>query len=776
LQLNIGPRLTLCFAFIILLMLGADALVMWQFHIVRLQAERLNGFDQVLAAVLSVHASLLTFHDRLETIANDKDAGRLAAEAETLNRAILEDTQHATKVLAQLPSGDHLDPMVLPTLQVVQTTLVSQLGEIATLAARGDWTAVRLRLANQVNPLEFLTSALVQRVDHEAGEEQARVALNITRVQRRVFLVVPLTAIFTLLIAGTLGLGITRSITRPLSRLVEGSRMLARGDFQHQVSVPGDDELAHLGRVFNETARQLRELYASLQESEDRLRRVIDTIPAHVWSTLPDGSVDFTNERLSQSTGVSADELVGSGWHSIVHPDDLTRYTSEWRAGMAAAQPTESEVRVLTADQRYRWMLVRNVPLRDPQGKLVKWYGTGIDIEDRKRAENQLRRSEAYLAEAQRLSRTGSFGWQVSTGEHFWSQQTYHIFEYDSAAKPSLELFLDRTHPDDKSRVQQVFEQVSSDGTRSDTEHRLLMPGGAVKYLHVVAHAIRDSAGVLEFVGAVTDVTPAKHAEEALRKAQADLAHVNRVTTMGELSASLAHELNQPIAAAAINAYTCQRWLKRDQPDLNRANEAASRMIGDVHRAGEIISSLRLFFRKGALTREAVDLNELIREMTLLLRNEALRHSIAVQTELADDLPLVVGDRVQLQQVLMNLMVNAMDAMKNVEGTRQLTLHSRQDGNKEVLISVADTGVGLPPEEGDQIFNAFFTTKSHGTGMGLKISRTIIESHGGRLWAADNDPRGASFHFALSSEAIAEKDNGAGSHQDDSRRANADGG
>jgi PAS domain S-box-containing protein len=747
-------------------MLGGDALVMWQFHIVRLQAERLNGFDQVLAAVLSVHASLLTFHDRLDTIANDEDAGRLATEAEILNRAILADTQHATRVLEQLPAGDHLDPMVLPTLQVVQRTLVSQLGEMATLAALGDWPAVRLRLANQVHPLEFLTSALVERVDHEAGEEQARVALNITRVQRRVFLVVPMTAIFTLLIAGALGLGITRSITRPLSRLVEGSRMLARGDFQHQVSVPGDDELAHLGRVFNETARQLRELYASLQESEDRLRRVIDTIPAHVWSTLPDGSVDFINERLSQSTGASAQELLGSGWHSIVHPDDLTRYTSEWRAGLAAGQPTESEVRVLTADQHYRWMLVRNVPLRDSQWKIVKWYGTGIDIEDRKRAADQLRRSEAYLAEAQRLSRTGSFGWQVSTGEHFWSQQTYHILEYDSPAKPSLELFLDRTHPDDKSRVQQVFEQISRDGTGSDTEYRLLMQHGVVKYLHVVAHGIRDSAGMLEFIGAVTDVTPAKHAEEALRKAQADLAHVNRVTTMGELSASLAHELNQPIAAAAINAYTCQRWLKRDQPDVNRAHEAASRVVGDVNRAGEIISSLRLFFRKGAASKAPVDLNELIREMTVLLRNEALRHSIAVQTQLAEDLPLVVGDRVQLQQVLMNLMVNGIDAMRNVDGTRQLTLHSQQDGNEHLLISVEDTGVGLPSEEVDQIFNAFFTTKSHGTGMGLKISRTIVESHGGRLWAADNYPRGASFHFTLASQANASEDNGARSHQD----------
>jgi C4-dicarboxylate-specific signal transduction histidine kinase len=245
------------------------------------------------------------------------------------------------------------------------------------------------------------------------------------------------------------------------------------------------------------------------------------------------------------------------------------------------------------------------------------------------------------------------------------------------------------------------------------------------------------------------DVTERKRAEEALHQAQADLAHVSRVTTMGELTASLAHEVNQPIAAAVTNANTCLRWLTRDQPDVEEARAAAMRIVKDGTRAGEIISRIRLLFKKGSSERELVDVNEVIQEMIVLLRSEAMRHSISIRAELAADLPQVMGDRVQLQQVMMNLTVNGIDAMKDVDGTRELAIRSQRAENEQVLVSVSDTGVGLPPQQAEQIFNAFFTTKAHGTGMGLRISRSIIESHGGRLWAADNSPRGATFQFTL---------------------------
>jgi C4-dicarboxylate-specific signal transduction histidine kinase len=240
-----------------------------------------------------------------------------------------------------------------------------------------------------------------------------------------------------------------------------------------------------------------------------------------------------------------------------------------------------------------------------------------------------------------------------------------------------------------------------------------------------------------------------KRAEEASRQAQADLARVSRVTTMGELTASLAHEVNQPIGAAVTNANTCIRWLSRDTPNVEEARAAAMRSAKDGMRAAEIISRIRLLFKKGTSQRELVDINEVVREMIVLLHMEATRYSISIQRELAAELPQVLGDRVQLQQVLMNLMLNGIDAMKDVDGTRELSIKSRQAENEQVLVTVSDTGVGLPAQQGDQIFKAFFTTKSHGTGMGLSISRSIVESHGGRLWANENSPRGASFQFAL---------------------------
>jgi PAS domain S-box-containing protein len=633
-QLNIGPRLMLGFAVIIFSMLAADAVVLWQFHLVRAQAERLNGIDQKLVAVLRLHASLTTFHDRLEDLADSQDIDRLVTEGERFRAAVLEDSRRAMNAFSLAPFDLQRDPTILPILHAVQSALPAQLEAITTLAKAGDWRAVHQRLANQVTAMQSVTLALVERVDHEVGEEQSETVHKIKRVQRLVFLVVPLTAVFTLLIAGTFGLVITRSITQPLARLVEGSKALARGDFQHEVPVTGRDELADLGRVFNDTARRLQDLYATLQQSEDRLRLVIDTIPAHVWSTRPDGSVDFINRRWLETSGVDVEDTRAWDLGSTVHPDDLARYVNEWHAALATGQPMESEVRLRQADRKYRWWLTRNVPLRNDVGNIIKWYGTAIDIEDRKRAEQE---------------------------------------------------------------------------------------------------------------------------RERLRQLEADLAHVNRVSMLGELGASLSHELKQPIAAAITNADTCLRWLKRDQPDVEEASEAVTRIVEAGNRAAEIINRLRSFYTKSApVERELVDVNELIPEMLVLLRSEANRHSLPMRTDLAADLPRVTADRVQLQQVFLNLMLNGIEAMKDSGGV--LTIVSQLDNDDQLLISISDTGVGLPAEKADQIFNAFFTTKPQGSGMGLAISRSIVESHGGRLWASANSGRGATFHFTLPTAAEVAKE------------------
>src|SRR6202030_958414 len=360
-RLAIGPRLILGFVLIIMSMLAADAIILWQFYVVRSQAMRSNDIDQKLVAVLRVHSSLLAFHDQLEGLADAEDADRLLIEAGPLRAAVLGGILRATIALSLPPVDPRRDPTVLPTLHVIQSALPSELEAMTTLAASGDWRAVHLRLANQVRPLESLTSELVEKVEHEATEQQAETVLNIRRVRRLVFWVVPLTAVFTLLIAATLGLAITRSITQPLARLVQGSKALARGEFQHQVSVTGKDELAHLGQVFNDTAGRLQDLYATLQQSEDRLRLVIDTIPAYVWSARSDGSVDFINQRLLEFFGRSMEDILGWGWGSLVHPDDLTRVVGQWQAAVATGEPMESEDRLRRMDGEYRWLLIRNV-------------------------------------------------------------------------------------------------------------------------------------------------------------------------------------------------------------------------------------------------------------------------------------------------------------------------------------------------------------------------------------------------------------------------------
>jgi PAS domain S-box-containing protein len=362
-----------------------------------------------------------------------------------------------------------------------------------------------------------------------------------------------------------------------------------------------------------------------LQRQEKHLRDVVETIPAMAFSARPDGSTEFVNRPWLDYTGFSEKDNLGSPWQATVHPEDFAEHLSKWRASLATGEPFENEARHRDAHGAYRWFLVRAVPLHDGHGKILKWYGTMTDIEDRKRSEQE---------------------------------------------------------------------------------------------------------------------------REKVRQLQADLAHENRISMMGQLAASLSHELKQPIAAAITDAQTSLRWLTRDQPNLEEAREATMRTVRDGARAAEIIDRLRSFYKKGAPPEhELLDVNELVGEMLVLLRSEANHYSIHVRTDLASELPAITADRVQLQQVLMNLMLNGIEAMKDTGGELTIETELVQDG--ELLISVSDNGVGLPAGKTEQIFNAFFTTKPQGSGMGLAICRSIIESHGGRLWANANDGQGSTFQFTL---------------------------
>jgi len=377
-----------------------------------------------------------------------------------------------------------------------------------------------------------------------------------------------------------------------------------------------------------------------------------------------------------------------------------------------------------------------------------------LDLSEQKRAERALRRSEAFLAESQRLSQIGSFSWRVAADEITWSEQLYRIYEFESGVPVTLELIRTRVHPEDVSLIEKMkMVEQAREGGDFEWQYRLMMPDHSIKYLHAVAHATRDQDGQLEYIAVVQDVTAHRLTEEARDKARSELAHVARVMSLGTMTASIAHELNQPLSGIVTNASTCMRMLATDPPNVDGARETVRRTIRDANRASDVITRLRALFGKKDPTAESVDLNEATREVIALSLSERQRNRVILQAELEDDLPLVTGDRIQLQQVVLNLLLNASDAMIDVDDRpRKMVIRTERDGSDGVRLTVQDAGLGVEPHTVDKLFEAFYTTKSDGMGIGLSVSRSIIESHRGRLWAAANDGPGATFAFSIPCE------------------------
>jgi PAS domain S-box-containing protein len=506
-----------------------------------------------------------------------------------------------------------------------------------------------------------------------------------------------------------------------------------------------------------ETNTDITERKRAAEEIEGagrRLRATIDTIPAIVASYQADGTRDFVNRTWLDYAGMSREAARQSSWSMTVHPEDVEAARQRWSDCLATNQPFQMELRLLRADGEFRWHLVRRVPLRDDRGAVVKWYGVGFDIEDRKRAEAALRRSEAHAAEAQLLSRTGSFGWRLADGETTWSKETYRILGYDPTVRASVKLVFDRVHPDDLQLVEYQLERAKRGDHDFDFEHRVAMPDGQVKELRVRAHRITYEAGVEEVVGAVMDITGAKRAQEALHEAQAELAHASRVSTLGELTASIAHEVNQPLAGIVTNAEASLRWLAHAPPRVGEVRRSVERIIGNADRASGVIHRIRDLAKKAAPEMARLDINDVLEEALLLVQREALSNRVELRLALASDLPPVLGDRVQLQQVIINLAINGMEAMASInDRPRRLAIRSDLHEGDRVLVSVQDFGVGIDPENANRLFSAFYTTKAHGMGMGLSISRSIIEAHGGRIWATGDPGSGATLQFTLPTAA-----------------------
>ncbi len=492
-----------------------------------------------------------------------------------------------------------------------------------------------------------------------------------------------------------------------------------------------------------------------LKRSEVRKAAIVDSALDCIVTIDHEGCLTEFNPAAERTFGYRRDEVLGKHMADVIIPPSLRE---KHRQGFARYQAT-SEARVL--GKRIEMTAVRadgsefpvelaitRIPLEGPPS----FTGHLRDITERKRAEQALRRSQAFLAEGQHLGQIGSFSWRVATDEITWSEELYRIYELEIGLPVTLELIRSRVHPEDVSLIEKMkmVDQAREGGHDFEWYFRLLMPDHSIKYMHAVAHAIRDQDGQLEYIASVQDVTARRLTEEARDKARSELMHMTRVMSLGTLTASIAHELNQPLSGIVTNASTCMRMLAADPPNVDGARETARRTIRDGNRASEMITRLRALFSKKAATTQSMDLNEATQEVIALSWSELQDNHVILRPELAHDLPLVTGDRVQLQQVILNLIRNASDAMNAVDDRpRQLLIRTELQEDDHVRLTVQDAGVGFDPQAADRLFESFYTTKNDGMGIGLSVSRSIIESHHGRLWATRNHGPGATFSFSI---------------------------
>ena len=556
----------------------------------------------------------------------------------------------------------------------------------------------------------------------------------------------------------------------------EAVRSGTRADCEHRLFRPsGEMRVVHsLGDLKKDSSGRPYQMFGTTQDVTDR-KRAEESLQrsqfylaeaqslAHIgsWATnFATGQILHISDETFRLYGFDPCQgpVPYERFYATVHPEDEPAVRATLENAIRTRTDYDHEFRICLPDGSIRFH--RAIGHCNPSGELGEYFGVTMDVTERKRAEGSLRRSQFYLAEAQRLTHTGSWAANLVTGQNFHlSDETVRMHGFDpSEGAPPVERFFTTVHTEDLSAVRATLESATRTGTDYDIEYRICRADdGQVRFFRSLGHH-NPSGEIGDYFGTTMDITEQKHAEqerEKLRQLEADLAHTNRLNLMGELAAALAHEIKQPIAASTTSASACLRWLAHDPPDLERARAAAIRMKEDGNRAADVINHLQSFYKKGAPPqREIVDLKEIVREMTTLLRNEAFPYSITIHSELDGDVPHVLADRVQVQQVFMNLMLNAIEAMKDTGG--ELTIRSGPNQENQVLISISDTGVGLPEKNADRIFEAFQTTKPQGTGMGLAITRSIVESHRGRIWATPNRGAGATFHFTLPVEAEAQ--------------------
>jgi PAS domain S-box-containing protein len=483
-------------------------------------------------------------------------------------------------------------------------------------------------------------------------------------------------------------------------------------------------------------------------EQHQDLRIVLDTMPVMAWCALPDGSVEFFNRRWLDFSGLSAEGARDWGWTAAIHPEDLAHLMDIWRAVLGSAEPGEFEARLRRFDGEYRWFQFRAEPLRDKEGNVVKWYGANTDIEDLKRTREELR----LYRELVEYTKTVVWRGDAQTFQFtFVSPQAEALLGYPVERwlkEPTF--WIDHIHPEDRNWAPQFCARATAEMRAHEFDYRMIAADGRVIWFHDVVDILLENDRPKELVGVMFDVTEKKQAEEALLVTQSELARVTRVTMGGQLAASIAHEINQPLAAIVANGNAGLRWLSNETPEVEEARAVLKRIVSDGHRASELITSVRAMFVRGGHEKVPLDINDVIRVAINLVHGEMGPKAVKAQMDLLDGLPQVSGNRVQLLQVILNLMTNAVEAMGSVmDRARVLGVKSEIDGSRNILVTVHDSGMGIDANNLDRIFEPFFTTKSHGMGIGLSICRSIIEAHDGRLWVAPGNPYGSIFHVVL---------------------------
>jgi len=539
-----------------------------------------------------------------------------------------------------------------------------------------------------------------------------------------------------------------------------------RADIEHRVVRPdGEVRIVHsVGTVKRDSSGQPYEMFGTAQDITER-RRSEEALKqsqfylsegqrlAHMGSWAFNDAGHYWSDELFKIYGLDPQNGAPTveQYLALIHPQDRASIAETIKRMQEEHRGFDQIERIIRPDGQVRYIRAVAVPVTE-QGLFKGFIGTTMDVTEQELLTQELRREQGYLAEAQSLAHIGSWATNFHTKQIFHiSDETFRLHGFDPKDRTPLERFFETIHPEDVAAVTAALEQAIHTRTDYDIrEFRVCHPDGTLRFLRTIGHH-SPSSEMGHYVGITMDITERKKAEqerEKLRQLEANLGHINRVNMMGELAAALAHEIRQPIAASITSANACLRWLARDPPDLERARAAAARIEQDGNRAADVINRLRSFYMKGVPPeREMVDIKEIVREMTALLRKEAIRHSIKIYSELDEGLSAVLADRVQVQQVFMNLMLNAIEAMKGTGG--KLTISSRSTPQGHVTVSIEDTGIGLPVENTERIFDAFHTTKAQGTGMGLAITRSIVDAHGGRVWATVNQEAGATFHFTL---------------------------